>query len=97
MASASSALGGTQEGLGALGVGRDQLVRQLGVVGAVVVGGQPFGLAGAAAQVLAGGGGPGLQELDVRFGSGGGGLAGRAVGSVGPFQELGGAGADLVR
>ncbi|SCF93044.1 hypothetical protein GA0115255_111553, partial [Streptomyces sp. Ncost-T6T-2b] len=30
------------------------------------------------------------------FGAGGGGLAGRAVGSVGPFQELGGAGADLV-
>lgn len=88
--------GGTQEGLGPFGVGRDEVVRQFGVVLPLVVGGEAFGLAAQPSQMLAGGGGAGLQELDVRFGTGCGGLAGGAVGSVGALQELGGTGADLV-
>lgn len=88
--------GGTQQGLGLLCVGGDQLVGKLGVVVLAVGRGQALGLAAQSAELLARRGGAGLQELDQGLGSGGGRLAGRAVGAVGAFEELGGAGADLV-
>ena len=60
------------------------------------VGCEPLGLAAQPAQLLAGGGLPGLQGLHELLGAGRGGLAGRAVGAVRAFEELGGAAADLV-
>lgn len=86
----------TEQGLGLVGVGRGQVGGELGVVGRLVRGGEPFGLAAQPAELLAGRGRPGLQELDEGFGAGGGRLPGGPVGAVGAFEELGRAGADLV-
>ncbi len=84
-----------QQGLGVLGVARDQFLGQLGVCVAVL-GRVPLGLAAQPPELLAGRGHPGLQQLDEFLGARGGGLPGRSVGSVGRLQQLLGAGADLV-
>lgn len=87
--------GRAQQGLGLPGVGGDRLPGQFGV-DVAVRGGEPFGLAAQPAQLLAGLGRPGLQQLDECLGAGRGGLAGRAVGALWAVEELGGAGADPV-
>lgn len=87
--------GGAQQRLGLLDVVGDELLGQFGVRPALG-GGVPFGFAAQSAEVLARGGRAGFQHLYEGLGAGGGGLPGGSVGAVGAFQELGGAGADLV-
>lgn len=67
--------GRTEQGLGLVGVGRGEVGGELGVVGCLVGGGEALGLAAQPAELFAGRGRPGLQELDVGLGTGRGRLA----------------------
>ncbi|SCE41639.1 hypothetical protein GA0115235_11871, partial [Streptomyces sp. DpondAA-F4a] len=87
---------GAQQALRLVRVGRDEVLGEFGVVGLAVGRGEPFGFAAQPAELLAGRGGPGLQQLDEGLGACRGGLPGGPVRSVGAFQEGRGAGADLV-
>ena len=93
---ASSAGGRAQQGLGLLGVGGDQVLGELGVARRRPAGASRSASPRSRPSCSLAVGRPGLQDLDQRLGAGGGGLPGGAVGAVGAFEELGGAGADLV-